>query len=156
MNNKKRESTTSPRRLEAARKQAEALQLREDGDTFQQIADKIGYATRDSAQKAVMAALDKMLSEPAEHVRELELIRLDGLWRVTYKKAKEGDIKSVEAALKIMDRRARLTGLDKQIDQSTVVISHDDETRSDELDELIAEYQAKFPPKTAANTTDSE
>lgn len=148
---KRREPATSPRRITATEKQTKALELRKSGHTYQEIADELGYATRDSAHKSVAAALDKTLREPADGVRELELSRLDRMWKGLFEKANDGDPKSIEVALKIMDRRARLTGLDQQTDAPSVVVTQDAGARNEKLDALIAEYQAKHAPRSTDN-----
>ena len=51
-------------------------------------------------------------AELAEHVRTLELQRLDELMVQPYQAACRGDLRAVDAVLKIMDRRAQLLGLD--------------------------------------------
>ena len=50
--------------------------------------------------------------ETGETVLRLEIERLDGLWRAVWPTAKEGDLPSIETALRIMARRAKLLGLD--------------------------------------------
>jgi len=48
-------SPTSPRRLRAASKQVQAMQLREAGIAYEKIAETLGYTSRSSAHKAVMS-----------------------------------------------------------------------------------------------------
>lgn len=62
----------SPAAIEVNEKYRRALEMRKAGATFQQIADAEGYADRSGAKRAVMAALDKTLREPAEDVRDIE------------------------------------------------------------------------------------
>jgi hypothetical protein len=59
-----------------------------------------------------MAALETTLQEPAEQVRKLELERLDHLWFVAYPKAANGDMKALQACVRLMERRAQFQGLD--------------------------------------------
>ncbi len=46
-------------------------------------------------------------------MRKLENERLDALLLAVWPAAKRGDVASVNAALRIMDRRAKLNGLDR-------------------------------------------
>src|SRR5690606_7172749 len=59
-----------------AERQRDALDLRKQGYTFQEIADRIGYRHASGAHQAVMAGLRKTIQEPADELRRLELERL--------------------------------------------------------------------------------
>jgi hypothetical protein len=106
---------------EVAEKWAKALALRTAGATFDQIARQLGYASPSGAYEAVMSALKATLREPAESVRVMEVERLDrlmlGLWKAATATAtatdpRGPDLESLDRVLKIMDRRAKLLGLD--------------------------------------------
>ena len=73
------ESTTSEKRLTAVDRQRQALELRRAGVGFEQIAKQVGYKGPSGAYKAVMSAIKKILREPGEEVRKMELERLDRL-----------------------------------------------------------------------------
>ena len=109
------EDAASPRLIEAAEKRARALELRKAGATYDQIAQQVGYAERGSAYRAVQTALQAITQEPAQEVRQLEVERLDamllGLWPAA-RKGKEG---AVDRVLRIMERRAKLLGLDAPV-----------------------------------------
>lgn len=105
-------SKSSPRRIAAAQRAAKAIELRSRGATFAVIARRLGYAGRQGAADAVMRALDATLREPADELRTLDLMRLDKLWCATYPRAIAGSHTATLACLRIMDRRARLLGLD--------------------------------------------
>lgn len=114
---KSREGKTSPRRLAAARRQLEALELRMSGLTFRAIARRMGYGGPSGAHRAVMAALNRTVDEPSDELRRLELERLDKLQIMPWKLATvTGDLKAVDAVLAIMQRRARMLGLDSPIE----------------------------------------
>jgi len=106
------EPRTSVRRLRAAEKQKRALEMRIEGAAYEEIRAELGYRSRSGAHKAVMSALRKMLREPADTVRELELQRLDRILRPMMQLAITGDAAAVDRVLKVMDRRAKLLGLD--------------------------------------------
>lgn len=98
-------------------RQRKALQMRRDGADFDAIAEACGYSNRSGAYKAVMTALKKMMREPADELRSLELDRLDRLYTQMARKAEGGDEKAVDRCLRIMERRARLLGLDAPVKQ---------------------------------------
>ena len=107
-------SPTSPRRLRAAGKQIQAMQLREAGVSYEKIAETCGYKNRSSAFKAVQAGLKATRAEAGKSLRRLELRRLDRLWMGLYSRATGNppDLAAVDRCLKIMHRRAALLGLD--------------------------------------------
>lgn len=93
------------------------LDLRLHGLTFQEISLRLpeaGYARlsvrriRDIVAKCLKSCRD----EPARELRQLELLRLDQLQAAHYKAAMGGDATAISRVLSIMDRRAKLLGLD--------------------------------------------
>lgn len=106
------ESKTSQRRLRAAERQRQALELRKAGVSFEEIARTLGYAGPSSSYRAIMSALKRTLQEPADEVRKLELVRLDRAQRVAWERMLQGDLEALAKVIKVMERRARLLGLD--------------------------------------------
>lgn len=103
---------TAPQMVDAALSQTEALRLRQSGATFQQIADRLGYSDRSGAHRAVMAALKESVTEPNAEMRSLELSDLASLQDALWPSANAGDQGAVDRVLKIMERRAKILGLD--------------------------------------------
>ena len=101
------------KRISTVKRQAEALKLRSQGKGFQAIADELGYRGPSGAYQAVMAALDATLQEPADEARILEAERLDRLYEKTMERIDKDNLWAVDRALKIMERRAGLLGLDR-------------------------------------------
>lgn len=118
---------TKPETIEAKIKAAAALEARKEGKTFDQIAEECGYNSRQAAHDAVKRALDSIIREPADSLRVLDLERLDVLWQIQYLNAQAGDVQAMAACMKIMERRARLLGLDAPIktDNKTEVSGKD-------------------------------
>ena len=110
-------------------RQVQAVELRKSGLGFQDIADRLGYAGPSGAHKAVMSVLRKIMQEPTDELRKLELERLDAMLNALWPAIMRKDAytpRTVEVALKVMDRRAALLGLDapKQVeDHRTVTIT---------------------------------
>lgn len=108
------ESKTSERRLKAHEKQIRALELRKEGYTFKQIGKKLGYRSLSGPYDAVMKALKETLREPAQELRDLEAERLDAIQNRIWGNTgpdKEG-LQGIDRLLRIMERRAKLLGLD--------------------------------------------
>lgn len=103
---------TSPETAAAKVKAAKALELRMEGKTFEAIAQEAGYNSKQAAYDAVKRSLDAITREPAEALIKLDLERLDVLWGIQYLNAQGGDVQAMAACMKIMERRAKLLGLD--------------------------------------------
>lgn len=106
------ESKASERRVLATGRQAQALKLRAAGTGYEEIARAVGYANASGAFKAVVCGLKKTLAEPANELRTLELKRLDNYLLAISKQVQSGDLKAIDRAIKISERRSRLLGLD--------------------------------------------
>ena len=106
------EPKTSVRRLHAIERQRRALELRKAGASFDEIGSTLGYRGKSGAYQAVMSALKRTLQEPADEVRKLELARLDRAQRTAWERMLHGDLDALGKVLKVMERRAKLLGLD--------------------------------------------
>ena len=136
------ESLTSPRRLTAAERQRQALELRKAGVTFETIATQLGYRNRSGAYKAVMSALRRTLQEPADEVRRLELERLDALLLALWSQARQGHQGAIDRCLKIAERRAKLLGLDAPAQIDAAVALFDLEGWQQERERRLSEVTA--------------
>jgi hypothetical protein len=106
------ESKTSPRLVRARLKEGQALELRLYGANYQGIADQLGYADAAGAYKAVIRALERVVTEPAKEVLQLELDRLDRMLGSVLGQAVSGHLGSIDRVLRIMERRDKLLGLE--------------------------------------------
>jgi gamma-glutamyl:cysteine ligase YbdK (ATP-grasp superfamily) len=79
---------------------------------FIDIANELGYKAESGAFRAVKAGLQKTLQEPADQLRTMEAERLDRMLEGLWEKAITGHTWEVDRVLAIMDRRAKLLGLD--------------------------------------------
>lgn len=110
------------RRLARAEVIRTALALRIAGASFDAIAKQLGLANRSAAYKIVSKAIKSIPREKRDELVAIEEKRLDALWIVAYEKAKAGSLGHLDRALRIMERRAALLGLDapKQTELSGV------------------------------------
>lgn len=110
----------SPRDVERHARRMKALQLRAARLTYQQIADRLYNGDRGGAYRDIQKAIENQEKEAVTEVRAQEILLLDELARPMVKKAIEGDDKAVNAVLRIMERRAKLLGLDAptQVEQT--------------------------------------
>lgn len=100
-----------------------AIELRKRGKSFQDIAAICGWSNRNGAYLAITRYIQGSIREASDDLVELEVARLDMLLDAVWDSSMGGDPKSVAAALKIMERRAKLLGLDKPVSQE-IRVSH--------------------------------
>ncbi len=110
MTRKGPESSTSPRRVKAALRQAQAMELRLTGMSHGEIARQLGYGSESSVRTALMTALKHHGAPEAAQLRLVQDVRMDALLRAVWEKATNGDLGAVHAAIKVEDFRARLWG----------------------------------------------
>jgi hypothetical protein len=109
------ESKTSPRALASALRMRKAFELRVSGLSYEAIGGELGV-NHARAYQLVAKWLRRLLLEPAEEVRRLELERLDRAFAKVWEAAEANhDFSWVPHFLAIMDRRARLLGLDIRV-----------------------------------------
>ncbi len=99
----------------ASYRKARAVELALTGMPYDDIAAEVGYANRGTAWRAVQRALRDRTFEAVDQYREMELSRLDALHSACWGQALAGDLRAVEAVLRVMQQRARLLGLDEQM-----------------------------------------
>jgi hypothetical protein len=97
--------------VETVQKMAEALDYRLQSYSFAEIGEAMGVSTT-RAYELVDMALKQTIHETADKVRQMELRRLDKMTPKMMEFAVQGDPKAVDSVIKIMDRRAKLLGLD--------------------------------------------
>jgi hypothetical protein len=90
------------------------LEMRRSGFSSQQIADNLGIEWED-AVPIIREVMDGIVSATTENVasgRALDLLRIDEAIKAVSPAADMGDPKSIDALMKLLDRRAKLAGLD--------------------------------------------
>ena len=112
---KKRLKVVSSEEAEAEmkRRDARVYELRIQGNTFEQIASEVGYRGPSGAWQAHQRIKSEWIFESIDEARQLELMRLDELQVAVWDRAIKGELPAAHCVLKIMDRRAKLLGLDK-------------------------------------------
>jgi uncharacterized membrane protein YccC len=106
------ESKTSERRLAAAEKHRQALELRKAGVGFVKIVEMLGYKGPSSAYGAVKAALRRAVQQPAAELRQLEGERLDMAMQAIAARVRQGDLGAIDRWLRCCESRRKLNGLD--------------------------------------------
>lgn len=91
-----------------------ALDMRLTGKSYQEIGDELGvsYVTAYNDCKKLLARYEDQLKPNVEHVRRMERNRLDKMLSSIWPRVEAGDDNAIDKALKIMERRAKIQGLD--------------------------------------------
>lgn len=126
----------SPGRAERARK---AYELSLAGWTNEEIGKELGCAGQ-TISLDLKYWIDQTIMPLAEDAKKRQLDRLEMLWREAFKKVQKGDVPAINAALKILERQAKLLGLDI----NKVEFQQTSDPREIELIELINEARAKM------------
>jgi hypothetical protein len=124
-----------------AERRAQVMTLRLAGLPFNQIGAQLDPPV--SAQRAhqlYLDALARVVKEPAEDVLKADLERLDLLWRAMLTRAAAGSARHAEVALRVLERRARMLGLDAPTRTvAKVSFTDDEEAQLDrEIEALLA------------------
>jgi hypothetical protein len=98
--------------VEQVKRERDALELRRAGLDYAAIAQRLNFANKGSAHKAVSRALQRTNADVAEDLRSMEADRLDRLQAAMWGPALQGSAAAVDRVLRIMERRAKLLGLD--------------------------------------------
>lgn len=141
-------------------KEHKVLELRRAGLTWQRIAEQVGYADHTGAYAAYKRAMKRTLQEPADELRQSEIDRLDRLQLAIWPRAMNGDNSSVVTILRIMERRAKLLGLDMPVKIAQEVTVWEGGESIDravrDLAELLRQNAAASPGESAMAGDTSE
>lgn len=126
---------------------AKAWELRKAGVPYAKIGRQLNISSR-TAYKYIQTQIEEYQSEQRENVRSmvtLELSRLDDMMLGIWSNARQGDLKAIDATLKIMERRAKLLGLDVSSTAKQVSVSVTPEQimsmSDDELSAIIGQLE---------------
>jgi hypothetical protein len=121
-------SRNAASRVRAAQLEERCLELRASGLSFREIACELGVSVS-GAYKAVargLVAANEHNREEAASLRDLEVMRLDQLQAALWEQAvDECDTRAIDRVLRIMERRAKLLGLDAPTQRETKVVPGD-------------------------------
>lgn len=113
-------------------RQQAALELRRSGLSYSEIAHRIGIG-KTTAHRLIEDAIREAsatINDEAREMKALELSRLDGMLAGLWTDARRGNVQAVDRVLKIMERRAKLLGLDAPVKvASTTPAGDEDPTR---------------------------
>jgi len=100
--------------MTSAERTEKILKLRLQGHAFGWIGREVGVS-KSRAHKVVKDWMDQAAAEAAalgDKIRHLELARLEQMQAGLWEKATTGNARAVDSMLRLMERRAKLMGLD--------------------------------------------
>lgn len=101
--------------LEQKVKVVDAVQMRIQGYSYQDIRDQLGFTTTDEVRVAIDRILADYAVEATEELRVIEAARLDHYLVMLEELIDSGHVQAIDKAIKVQERRARLMGLDKPV-----------------------------------------
>jgi hypothetical protein len=153
MANKRGKPQSDAAKQEVLARETELVKLRRGGFPWDLIADRTGYASPASARQAYKRALTRVIAEDVAEIRTLETERLDIAQSAIWGKVLQGDNASITNLLRIMERRAKLLGLDQPTRIQAEVITYDANSIEARLASIIANRSDSSAPLRVAGTT---
>lgn len=150
MAGKARPSRITPSVIE---REAEVLKLRRGGLTFDLIAKELGFKHASGAHKAYVNACKRIIVSDVEEIRNVEAERLDIAQSAIWSRVLRGEIPAIQTLVRIMERRARLFGLDAPTKAQVDITTYDTSTIDAEVQRLVALLDSQ--PKNALDTPPS-
>lgn len=126
------------KRINAAERRLQAVEMRKRGETWEKIAEVCGYKNRGAASGDINKYIKELPQENAQNLRKIEIERLDQLLNAMWDKAMKGDGWAVDRCVKIMERKAKLTGIDAPVVTKVEIVP--EET----LDRQIAQLERQM------------
>jgi hypothetical protein len=130
-----------------------ALRLRSLGFSYQAIADQTGV-TKATAYNRCQRALAAIPAEAVDEFRRLEGQRLDLLLEKAMEKAlseEKGALFAIDRVLAIMDRRAKLMGLDAPVRTEVITLDYI-QAEIQRLEATLGEIDDNDSPATTSGT----
>jgi hypothetical protein len=139
-----------PPSIAAAEKRRAALLARQKGHSWAEVAAVAGYASAGSAHQAAMQALRDIPREAADEVRRIELETLNELQVALRAKLEEKPSTFlVDSILRVMERRAKMLGIDAPLAIRTEVVT------VDAVDAEIQRLEAQLEDRARADNAKS-
>ena len=133
-------------------RELQVLDLRRAGLTWQRIAQEVGYANHSGAYAAYKRAMQRTLQEPTDDLRQAEVDRLDRLQLAVWPKAMRGDHNAIVTCVRIIDRRAKLLGLDMPVKIAQDVTVWEG---GESIDRAVRDLAELLRQNAAASTSES-
>lgn len=140
------DQASAAKKLSVAERDKKALQLRLMRHSYDTIARQLGFSHRSAARKAVEREIAKVPREAAKELRDQELETLDMAQRALMPSIIAGHLGAVDRLVKIMEQRAKLTGIHENLTDSGV----------DEFKAVLKAWAADIAQQVAADDAADE
>ena len=151
---KSRPSRLTP---EIVEREAHVLRLRRAGMPFDMIAERVGFKNASGASEAYKNAMKRIIYSEVAEVRKEEQDRLDIAQSAIWANVLRGEVPSVLALMRIMERRAKLLGLDVPVRvQQEVTVWNGDGNLDREIQDLIQRLESVDGSEDVLADTESE
>ena len=122
----------------ATLRRTRSVELKIAGHSYQQIAERLGYANRGTVHKIIKEVLAGREADAVDLLRQVEVDRLNALQAAVWPRAIRGHLPSIAAAQRLIEARCKVLGLDVAVKKDpkadwvccqgpqTVVIREDD------------------------------
>ena len=105
---------TTAKHILIAERDAKAMRLRKAGHEYATIVRECGFNSIQAAHLAIRRRLDELPKQAAEELRTVMQERLEEMFLSIYEEVKDGNHGAIDRALRILERQARLDGLDRE------------------------------------------
>lgn len=102
------------RSITTVERDTEAARLLEQGLSYDEIAEELGFASRGNAYRAVQRVLRDVPVKAVSQLRAREFARLELMWESLMPGIETGDVPSINAGRKVCESMRRLFDLDGQ------------------------------------------
>ena len=120
-------------------KERQVVQYRQSGATFDAIAKKLDYANESSARAAFKRAMERMRDDVLNNeMRELHRQRLETALMAIWPDVVKGDLEAIKVMLKILERDAKLYGIDAPVKTEVEVTSYDGNLLRERTREIVS------------------
>lgn len=107
-------------------KERQVVAYRQAGATFDQIAQRLGYSNESGARAAFRRAMERIKDDAINsEMRDLHRQRLEIALKAIWPQILQGDFEAIKLMLKILERDAKLYGLDAPVKAEVEVTSYD-------------------------------
>lgn len=93
-------------------KELQIIELRRAGVTWEKIAREVGFKNASGAYKMYQRAAERMIRPSLDEYRDTVLDRFERMHMAVWPRAKEGDLRAIDTALRIAEKEIKLLGLD--------------------------------------------
>jgi hypothetical protein len=131
-------------------KERQVIAYRQAGATFDQIAQRLGYSNESGARAAFRRAMERVRDDAINsEMRDLHRQRLEIALKAIWPQILQGDFEAIKLMLKILERDAKLFGIDAPIKTEVEVTSYDGDLlrqRTREIVQAIREVAGQEDP----------